>query len=178
MNSKLWLALVLTVVWFAFAASCSSDPEGARSPEAVAAAMTRAMENASYDDLLPLFAPKDRDIVVATVFLAVSFSTRSKDDIVALERKFKLDPKRNKLNLGGSQAEMRKAATDWLGGIDRREFLADLVTIRRKQGRGQIPHGKLTELEVEGDRGSAKLGGKPVRFVRERGKWYLALPNK
>lgn len=176
MNRKLRVSLALTALWFIVAASCNSEAEDGSGPEAVADALTKAIQSESYGDVLPLIVPQDRDFVVAVIFFAVIVST-SKDDIAALDKKHGLDPKGKKLNLGGSRAEARKSATEWLGHKDRGAFLTDMLRILQKHGKVSIPSGKLTDLTVDGFRGEAKLGGKPVLFVREGGKWYLTLPQ-
>lgn len=177
MNRKLRISLALTALWFVLAASCNSKAEGGSTPEVVAKALTQAVESKSYGDLLPLVAPDDRDIFVGVIVFAAGFSNKSKDDIVELKRKYDLDSKPSPA-LDGSHAQTRKAIAEWLGDIDRNALLIDALRILESRGEVRIPSGQLTDLELEGDKGEGKLGGKPVLFVRERGRWYLALPRE
>jgi hypothetical protein len=164
----------MTALWFLFAASCRSGADDTNSPEAVAARVTAVMLAEDYDELLPLILPRDRDLVTAALFLAAGFAA-DKDELVALKKKHGLDTGR-KLRMQESRDAMRASASEWLGDTDRNALFADLLVLLARHGGARIPSGELSELKVEGDQASGTLGGKPVRFIRAEGRWYITIP--
>lgn len=83
------------------------------------------------------------------------------------------------LDLNDDEA-VRAAAREMFDGVDVIPLVEDLQALMVKLGfQGgtmkitRIAEGELTDLEMEGDRATATVGGKPGTFVKVNGRWYL-----
>jgi hypothetical protein len=72
------------------------------------------------------------------------------------------------------------AARQLLAGADEIALLRDLLALLEELGEGRprpgslsMTRGEVTDLEVEGDRGTARSGEETVELVKIDGRWYL-----
>jgi hypothetical protein len=76
-----------------------------------------------------------------------------------------------------------KAMAAALADVDQIGLISELGALMKELAEGKseggsgVPEGDLENLQIEGDHGSATLGGEPIEFIQIDGRWFLHQPE-
>lgn len=92
-----------------------------------------------------------------------------------------------RMSQGPGAATGEKGAAALLAGVDELALLEDLMAFMKELGEGEKisksgpladSGGKITDLKVKGDRGTAKAGAEIFQLEKIDGRWYFRAPQK
>jgi hypothetical protein len=169
--------------------------DGAATPEALFEAAQKASAAKDTAALVRLVAPSERVMLAFTADMGVDMMSEMwkgesaqnlKARYAETKKKYKIPdpPEGETLELGPDtsqekiEAHIRKRAEAMYAGVDAAGYAAELLglvlTMPEMADRPIVPAGSLSDLTVEGDGATAKIGDQEVHFVREGGRWYLS----
>ena len=194
---------VVLVTLTCFASGLASTELGGSSPEEVFNRMRTAASEADYESMAGCISPEGRAGISVMMFLAAgmsaAFSQMGEEMAAEMAEAADAEPPQNaqgedltaKLEALLARHGLDQAALEAAGPasgelpeqVESPEFFADIMTfvdeIPGEDGAAeqfQIPEGELTDVTIEGNQATAKLGDTPIEFVRIDGRWYLE-PN-
>lgn len=169
--------------------------EGAESPEALLAAAQKAATAKDAKTIVRLVAPSERVMLAFTTDMGVEMMTEMwKGDsaknlgasYAELKTKYKVSgpPEGDTLELGPDtsqeeiDAHIRKRAEKMYAGVDIVGYVGELMglvmAMPEMADRPLVPAGALSDVKIEGDRATGKVGDQTLQFVREGGRWFLS----
>lgn len=182
---KVFLSLLALVV----AAGCGqASAEGGHSPEHVAKILTESVQEYRFDDAVNVIVPEDRGLLVLGLVFVGGFMTLGDKDAAAEYEEMiegfgvHKDGIRDAIGNMKDPEKARPAAEAALEGVDREKLAAKVGAFMKRHAKdGKNPMkmgGKLTELSIDGDNATGRLGSKPIAFRRIDGRWYASVPMK
>ena len=172
---------------------------GGSSPEDVFLRARAAARDDDVSELLRLLAPDAQAELCLMMYLGtrmmIAMTGRTPEraegaeqanrDLRALMKKngaTELDPSAPVPDLN-DRVLRRAAAREMFGGVDFPTFFTDLQAIAERLGstgggmrlKQNSIDGELTDLTLEGDRATGKVGDRTHLFVRVDGRWYVEL---
>lgn len=169
---------------------------GGDSPAEVLALAQAAVKAGEWGQFAALIAPSQRSMAAFEVSMGVDMMSEfwEGEDAEKLRARYEeiVDrygvadpPEQEQLAVTSDtsqeeiDAHMAKRAELWFGEIDQAAFIGELLEALTampeviEQG-PILAEGELTDLAIEGDAATGKLGERELRFVREDGRWYMS----
>ncbi|MFN7971909.1 MAG: hypothetical protein U0166_06110 [Acidobacteriota bacterium] len=167
--------------------------EGAASIDALMTQVTDAAAAGRSGDVLLLLHPDDRPLYGFAMMIRGSFTPLAFGDdekkAAAIAKEWDALLLKHNVAHGptgapaaGSADDMKSRARELFKNTDVTAFVADAVAFTKKykkpgHERADVPAplGKLSDLKVDGDTATGTIEGKPQRFSKLDGRWYLRL---
>jgi hypothetical protein len=168
--------------------------DGAETPEALVAAAQKAATAKDARAIVRLVAPSERAMLAFVTDMGVELmsemwkgesASKLKASYGELKKKYKVSdlPEGDTLELGPDtsqeeiDAHVRERAEKMYASTDVVAYVGDLMglvmAMPEMADRHVVPPGALSDVKIEGDRATGKIGDRTLEFQREGGRWYL-----
>lgn len=196
-SSRKWaLVLIFSAFCLWFAPVLAGEIEADNSPEAVFKAAQEAGEKKDFNTLVKLVAPSERPMLAFGTDMAVGMFVEfyEGEDVEKLKKKYQTiqtkykvtsaeEDTSEKLQINNEtpqeviDAHMLKRAKKLYGHVDVVNYVPELMAIILEMpemaDQPVFPKEELTDLNIDGDKATGKVGEDEIIFVREDGRWYL-----
>ena len=188
-------SLLALAVATAVLASPLAAQDGTESPEALLAAAQKASTAKDAASIVRLVAPSERVMLAFSTDLGVDMMSemwkgesaeKLKKSYAEIKKKYKVPdpPEDDTLELGPDTSQdeidqhIRKRAEKMYAGVDLVGYVGELMglvlAMPEMADRPLVPQGTATDVTIDGDTATAKVGEQVLQFVREGGRWYLS----
>ncbi|MEM1245615.1 MAG: hypothetical protein AAGK22_04550 [Acidobacteriota bacterium] len=193
-HHQLAVLLCATALLAAFSGSALASD----SPQEVFRAAVDALENENYAGLVEAVAPSERTMMAFSLTIAVEMGVgfwegaeaeAAQKSFAELKTKHGLDDSDDsgpEISIGSDtsqeeiDAHMEQRAAALFEDVDVPTYVAELVSFFLQtpmmEGESLLPDVELTDVQIDGDRATAKAGDADLEFLREAGRWYMASP--